>query len=84
MLVALGGADAMVFTGGIGENSVTIRQAVCHGLGDLGIELCETRNASGDKERRIDDATKSRVQMWIVPTNEELIVARQTIAAIRI
>jgi acetate kinase len=83
MLVALGGADAMVFTGGIGENSVTIRHAVCHGLSDLGIVLCDTKNASGDKERRIDDATKGKVQLWIVPTNEELIVARQTVAAIR-
>ncbi len=92
MLVALGGADAMVFTGGIGENSTTIRHAVCHGLSELGISLCNTRNASGDKERRIDDPSKDRIsggsanqrniQLWIVPTNEELIVARQTVAAI--
>jgi acetate kinase len=82
MLVALGGADALAFTGGIGENSTTIRQAVCQGLGDLGIALCETKNHSGDKERRIDDATKGKIQLWIVPTNEELIVARQTVAAI--
>lgn len=73
----------MVFTGGIGENSTTIRQAVCQGLSDLGIVLCSTKNASGDKERRIDDASKGKVQLWIVPTNEELIVARQTVAAIR-
>jgi acetate kinase len=92
MLVALGGADAMVFTGGIGENSTTIRHAVCHGLSELGLSLCNTRNASGDKERRIDDPSKDRIsggsanqrniQLWIVPTNEELIVARQTVAAI--
>jgi len=83
MLVALGGADAIAFTGGIGENSTTIREAVCRGLSDLGIALCDTRNASGDKERRIDDAKRGKVQIWIVPTNEELIVARQTVAAIQ-
>jgi acetate kinase len=83
MLVALGGADAIVFTGGIGENSITVRRAVCDGLHDLGIALCETKNQAGDKERRIDDAARGKAQLWIVPTNEELIVARQTVEAIR-
>lgn len=88
MLVALGGADAIVFTGGIGENSITVRRAVCDGLHDLGIALCETKNQAGDnqageKERRIDDAARGKSQLWIVPTNEELIVARQTVEAIR-
>jgi len=88
MLVALGGADAIVFTGGIGENSITVRRAVCDGLHDLGIALCETKNQAGDnqageKERRIDDAARGKSQLWIVPTNEELIVARQTVEAIQ-
>jgi acetate kinase len=88
MLVALGGADAIVFTGGIGENSITVRRAVCDGLLDLGIALCETKNQAGgnqvgEKERRIDDAARGKAQLWIVPTNEELIVARQTVEAIR-
>ncbi|MCU0708578.1 MAG: acetate/propionate family kinase [Pirellula sp.] len=83
MLVALGGADAIVFTGGIGENSVSVRNATCSGLSDLGIAICDDKNRSGDKERRIDDATKGKIQIWIVPTNEELIVARQTVEAIR-
>jgi acetate kinase len=86
MLVALGGADAIVFTGGIGENSTTIRHAVCDGLDDLGISLCPSKNQNvgklAEKEQRIDDAAKSKIQLWIVPTNEELIVARQTVAAI--
>ncbi|MFN9603777.1 MAG: acetate/propionate family kinase, partial [Planctomycetota bacterium] len=87
-LVALGGADAIVFTGGIGENSITVRRAVCDGLQDLGIALCETKNQAGDnqageKERRIDDAARGKSQLWIVPTNEELIVARQTVEAIQ-
>ena len=81
MLMALGGADAIVFTGGIGENGVGIRQSVCQGLEDLGIRLSAIHNASGPTERRIDDS-QGKVQVWIVPTNEELIVARQTVAAI--
>jgi acetate kinase len=83
MLVALGGVDALAFTGGIGENSQTIRSAVCEGLSDLGIELCNEKNQSGAKERRIDPRTTGRVPIWIVPTNEELIVARQTVEAVR-
>ena len=82
MLMALGGVDAIVFTGGIGENGVGIRRAVCEGLEDLGIGLSAKSNASGTTERRIDDA-QGKVQIWIVPTNEELIVARQTVAAIQ-
>ncbi len=82
MLMALGGADAIVFTGGIGENGVGIRRAVCEGLEDLGIGLSATSNASGPTERRIDDS-HGKIQIWIVPTNEELIVARQTVAAIQ-
>ena len=81
MLMALGGADAIVFTGGIGENGVGIRQFVCQGLEDLGIRLSAIHNTSGPTERRIDDS-QGKVQIWIVPTNEELIVARQTVAAI--
>ncbi len=82
MLMAMGGVDAIVFTGGIGENGVGIRQAVCQGLEDLGIGLSATSNVSGPIERRIDDS-QGKVQIWIVPTNEELIVARQTLAAIQ-
>ena len=82
MLIALGGADAIVFTGGIGENSFRIRRAVCDQLDDLGIRLSSPLNASGDAERAIHDAS-SKIQVWVVPTNEELIVARQTVAAIQ-
>ncbi len=82
MMMALGGADAIVFTGGIGENGVRIRDAVCQGLEDFGIHLSQTSNASGPCERRID-SEQGKIQIWIVPTNEELIVARQTVAAIK-
>jgi acetate kinase len=82
MLMALGGCDALVFTGGIGENGASIRTAVCRGLHELGFVLDESKNAATRSvEQRIDD-TSSRSQIWVIPTNEELIVARQTVAAL--
>ncbi len=82
MLVALGGCDALVFTGGIGENGASIRAAVCDGLAELGFSLNSHKNAeSRSAEVRIDDAS-SRSQIWIIPTNEELVVARQTVATL--
>jgi acetate kinase len=79
MLVALGGCDALVFTGGIGENGTEIRTAVCAGLEELGIELDSHKNAKvvRGQEMRLETSS-SRAQVWIIPTNEELIVARQT------
>jgi acetate kinase len=77
MLVELGGADAIVFTGGIGENSAAIRQAVCHGLEELGIVIDETCNAQAQGESLVSGA-ESGIQVWVVPTHEELIVAKQT------
>ena len=76
-LVELGGADAIVFTGGIGENRDDFRQAVCHDLKELGIELDAEANQNAKGEAKIS-SDSSRVQVWVVPTNEELIVARQT------
>jgi acetate kinase len=75
-LVELGGADAIVFTGGIGENSRTVRQAVCRDLVFLGITLDPNLNSTATGEMRVSSSA-SRVQVWIMPTNEELIVARQ-------
>lgn len=75
-LVELGGADAIVFTGGIGENRPAFRTAVCRDLEELGIVLDVKANESAAGEAKIN-AADSRVQIWIVPTNEELIVARQ-------
>ena len=76
-LVALGGADAIVFTGGIGENSTVVREGVCRDLGWFGIELDLSKNATAKGESQLSEEG-SRVQIWTVPTNEELIVARQT------
>jgi acetate kinase len=75
-LVELGGADAIVFTGGIGENRVEFRAAVLRNLEELGIVLDPAANRQAKGEARIS-ASESRVQVWVMPTNEELIVARQ-------
>ncbi len=75
-LVELGGADAIVFTGGIGENSPTIRAAVLRGLEELGIALDAVANGAARGEVRID-CPQSRVQIWVMPTNEEWVVAQQ-------
>jgi acetate kinase len=75
-LLALGGADAIVFTGGIGENSSVIRAGVCRDLSWFGIELDSALNAGGAAERQVS-TPGSRVQVWCVPTNEEIVVARQ-------
>jgi acetate kinase len=75
-LLLLNGADAIVFTGGIGENSSAIRSAVCADLDWFGIKLDPIRNHDAKGEVPIHSVT-SRVQIWTMPTNEELIVARQ-------
>jgi acetate kinase len=75
-LLLLNGADAIVFTGGIGENSARIREAVCANLDWFGIHLNRLQN-DGAKGEMSFHAPHSRVQLWIMPTNEELIVARQ-------
>jgi acetate kinase len=81
-LLELGGADAIVFTGGIGENSSLIRTEVCRDLEWFGIRLDPERNASGPAERKVS-ADGSRVEVWTVPTNEEIVVARQSEALLK-
>lgn len=76
-LLELGGADAIVFTGGIGENSARVRAGVCHDLGWFGIDMDWVQNAEGQGERTVSSPS-SRVQLWCVPTNEEIVVARQS------
>ena len=76
-LLLLNGADALVFTGGIGENSAAMRSAVCANLDWFGIELDAQKNKTARGEMALHRLA-SRVQIWIMPTNEELVVARQT------
>jgi len=81
-LVVLGGADVLVFTGGIGENGVKTREAICKNLDFAGIVLDPAKNQARAKELEISKV-ESRTSVWIVPTNEELIVARQTVGVLR-
>lgn len=74
-LVELGGADLIVFTGGIGENQPNFRAAVCQNLEELGIVLDPEANKSAKGEAKIS-ATESRTKIWVIPTNEEIVVAR--------
>lgn len=83
LLVTLGGADAIVFTGGIGENGAKIRSAVCQGLDELGIVLDATINEQTKSIEKPIHADRSRIPIWVVPTNEELIVARQTVEGLQ-
>jgi acetate kinase len=75
-LLLLNGVDAIVFTGGIGENSSVMRQSVCADLDWFGLALDPTKNNIAKGEMAIH-ADGSRVAIWIMPTNEEIVVARQ-------
>ena len=75
LAAALGGLDAIVFTAGIGENAPVIRSRVCRDAAWLGVAIDEAANAEG--LQRISSAS-SRVAVWVVPTNEELMIARHT------
>lgn len=74
-MAVLNGCDAIVFTAGIGENSPEVRALVCSGLDHLGIRLDDVRNREAvDKEMHIS-AKDSEVQVWVIPTDEELVIA---------
>lgn len=75
LAAAAGGIDALVFTAGIGENSAEVRQRVCEASAWLGIEIDAQANTSGST--RIS-AAQSKVSAWVIPTNEELMIARHT------
>ncbi len=79
LAAALQGLDALVFTAGVGEHSAQIREEVCRYAAWLGVELDAAANGRG--ELRISSAA-SRVSVWVVPTNEELMIARHTHAVI--
>jgi acetate kinase len=77
-LAAMNGADAVIFAGGIGENAPEVRRRICAGLTWLGINVDSARNAAlVGSEGRID-ADGSRVEIWVIPTDEELLIARDT------
>lgn len=75
-VAAMNGVDGIIFTGGIGENSRLVREAVCKNLTYLGLEFDAEANKTR-KEAKISAPT-SKVEVWVVPTNEELMIARET------
>ncbi len=79
---AMGGVDAVVFTAGLGENSSYIRAKVCKGLGFLGIKIDQKLNDVRGKEREIS-TEDSKVKVFTIPTNEELVIARDTLRLCR-
>ena len=77
-IVALGGVDAIVFTAGIGENNAGLRELILGDMQWLGVKLDAELNKVRAKETLIS-ASDSKIQVWIVPTNEEVVVAKQTV-----
>lgn len=75
--MVMGRVDAIVFTAGIGENSPYVRGEVCKRLGLLGVEIDDERNDCHGKERKIS-TDASKVDVWVIPTNEELAIAQET------
>jgi acetate kinase len=76
-IAALGGLDALVFTGGIGENSVAVRKAVCENMQYLGLEIDLQKNESVKGQMDIS-AENSKAKVLVIPTNEELVIALDT------
>jgi acetate kinase len=82
-VAVLGGAEAVVFAGGIGENAPEVRARICAGLEWLGLELDGERNAalSGGRAGPIS-RPGSRLAAWVIPTDEELLIARDTVRVV--
>jgi len=74
---AMGGLDVLVFTAGLGENSSAARSQVCEGLEFLGVEIDDVKNNTRGKEAEISK-DNAKVQVFVIPTNEELMIARDT------
>jgi acetate kinase len=80
---AMGGLDAVVFTGGIGENSSMVREKVLKELSFLGIKLDDDLNSKNTKGEREISNKNSRVRIFVIPTNEELVIAIDTMRIVR-
>ena len=78
---AMNGLDAIIFTGGIGENAADVRENACADLDIFGIKIDKEANATRGELKKIS-ADDSKVQVWVVPTNEELLIARDTLELI--
>ncbi|MCD8307904.1 MAG: acetate kinase [Clostridia bacterium] len=79
---AMGGLDCIVFTAGIGENTPYVRAGICEGLQFLGVHLCKSKNEARSGDAREISVKGSRVKVLVIPTNEELVIARETAALV--
>lgn len=77
MAVAMGGVDVITFEAGVGEKGILDRKHICSYLGILGVELDERLNETKGEEKEISKQN-SKVKVWVVPTNEELMIAKET------
>ena len=77
-MAAMNGADAIVFTGGIGENDAALRKEVCSYLGFAGVAISDELNSKRGEEIRIS-SDDSKIDVYVIPTNEELVIARDTL-----
>jgi acetate kinase len=80
---ALGGVDILVFTGGVGENQAITRSEVCKNMEFMGIELDEELNASVRAKEVVISKPSSKVKVLIIPTDEELTIARDTVEILK-
>jgi acetate kinase len=82
LLASMNGADAVIFTGGIGENSPQIRARICEGLEWAGVKLDEARNRETVARVGEIGAAGSKLAAWVIPTDEELLIARDTVRCV--
>jgi len=78
----MGGVDAVIFTGGIGENDAEIRRLVCEDMEYMGLKIDADLNAQASRKDAKFSAADSKVEAWVLPTNEELMIARDTKAVV--
>ena len=78
----MGGLDYIVFTGGVGENQINIRKGICEKLEFMGVEIDEDANNSRGEEKMITKPD-SKVKAFVVPTNEELMIAKETMRLVK-
>lgn len=80
--VTMGGIDIISFTAGVGENQIKVRKSICDYLKFLGVEIDDERNNIRGEEKKIS-SDASKIQVWIVPTNEELMIAKETLRLVK-
>lgn len=79
---AMGGADIILFTGGVGENQADCREAVCEGLAYMGVSLDKAKNATVHGEEAVISTPESKVTVCVIPTDEELMIAKDTMSLV--